>query len=221
LTSTKTQKALRSKDDDVHAQRFIETYKTEGDDFYFNIRKDLHKYTFENQTKSAITLNLNEINVINIENEETFHKVPTLAHNLDIIVNKPGIYPMEEIAKLQPDSGAFLKKVYSPQEVDLSKVPPFTPPSRDSLLLKFAQESKIRYVMSTSTISSVLSQIYYLLSSFRNPSFENISEDYQSEPKKFMISQRKPITTFLRKIDKENNIYALDSDPGGIYLNEI
>lgn len=29
-----------------------------------------------------------------------------------------------------------------------------------------------------------------------------------------MISQRKPITNYIRKIDKEKGIYALDGDPG-------
>ncbi len=29
-----------------------------------------------------------------------------------------------------------------------------------------------------------------------------------------MISQRKPVTNFIRKIDEENQIYAIDSDPG-------
>ncbi len=38
----------------------------------------------------------------------------------------------------------------------MDKIPPYIPPSDDSLLLKFAKESKIKFVMSTSTISSAL-----------------------------------------------------------------
>ena len=68
--------------------------------------------------------------------------------------------------------------------------------------------------MSTSTISNVLSQIYFLFSSFRNPIFDNISSAYESEPKKYMISQRKPTSNMLRKLDPKNGIYALDSDNG-------
>jgi len=96
----------------------------------------------------------------------------------------------------------------------MTRIPPYTPPSQDKLLLKFAKESNIKYVMSTSTISSALSHMYYLFANFRYPDFGIISPIYDNEPKKFMISQRKPITNFIRKIDKELGIYALDSDPG-------
>jgi hypothetical protein len=66
--------------------------------------------------------------------------------------------------------------------------------------------------MSTSTISSVLSQMYYLFSNFKNPNFENITNSYDNEPKKYMISARKPITVILNSIDKEKEIYAIDND---------
>jgi hypothetical protein len=68
--------------------------------------------------------------------------------------------------------------------------------------------------MSTSTISSVLSQIYFLFSSFRSPRFDHIFEDFENEPRRFMISQRKPVTNYLRKLDEKHGIYALDGDPG-------
>jgi hypothetical protein len=70
----------------------------------------------------------------------------------------------------------------------MGNIPNYVPPSQDNLLLKFARESGIKYVMSTSTISNALCQMFYLFSGFRNPSFENISSDYDNEPKKFMIS---------------------------------
>jgi hypothetical protein len=34
-----------------------------------------------------------------------------------------------------------------------------------------------------------------------------------------MISQRKPVTNYIRRIDKENEIYAMDSDPGIFFAN--
>lgn len=34
----------------------------------------------------AVPLDLDDINIVNISNEATFHKVPRLAHNLDVIV---------------------------------------------------------------------------------------------------------------------------------------
>lgn len=205
--------ATKPESEDIHSRRFADFSKLEGEDTFLSLRNELYKFTFDNTMKS-VDVNLNDINIVNIENEETFHKIPKLAHNLDVILRKPGVYPIESVIPLQKDGGHFLRNIYQPDDIDLSRVPPYIPPSQDELLMKFARESKIRYVMSTSTISSVLSQLYYLFSFFRSPNFGNISESYMNEPKKFMISQRKPITNYLRKIDAENGIYALDSDSG-------
>ena len=207
----------RTKDDDVHAQRMLETMKYEsGEDFYYKMKKEIYKYTFD-FIPDLQTLNLDDLNVINIENEETFYRVPKLTHSLDCVVQKPGIYTLDEVGKLQQDKGKYLKTIPPNEDVNLDKIPPYIPPSQDKLLLKFAKESKIKYVMSTSTISSVLSQIYFLFSSFKNPQFENVFEDFENEPKKYMISQRKPVTNFLRKLDEEQGVYAFDSDPGLFY----
>ena len=207
----------RGRDDDIHAQRMIENMKYEStEDFYYKMKKEIYKYTFD-FSPELHTLNLDDINVINIENEETFHRVPKLTHNLDCVVQKPGIYTMNEIGKLQPDGGKYLKTIPNSDDVNFDRIPAYIPPSQDKLLLRFAQESKIKFVMSTSTISNVLSQIYFLFSSFKNPLFENVFEDYENEPKKYMISQRKPATNFLRKLDQKNDIYAFDSDPGIFY----
>ncbi len=64
----------------------------------------MYKFTLENYDGS-VRLDLDEINMVNIENEATFYKVPKLAHNLDICVHKPGIYTAEDMSALQNDGG--------------------------------------------------------------------------------------------------------------------
>ena len=78
-----------------------------------------------------------------------------------------------------------------------------------------------RYMMSTSTISSVLSHIYFCLSNFKSPHFNNLSESYDREPLKFMISQRKPNTVFLTRIDKNKRVYSVDGDSGFIEPSNV
>lgn len=56
--------------------------------------------------------------------------------------------------------------------------------------------------------------MYFLFSGFKTPNFSLLSEDYNNQPQKYMISQRKPITNIIRKVDAEKGIYAFDSDPG-------
>lgn len=41
-----------------------------------------------------------------------------------------------------------------------------------------------------------------------------LSEDYSTQPRRYMMSQRKPITNLIRKVDAKKGIYAFDSDKG-------
>ncbi|EGR34709.1 mitochondrial mRNA processing protein, putative [Ichthyophthirius multifiliis] len=216
----KLQENIKDDNDDVHTQRYLEQLKleTQGEPIYpeqeqKEIKKEFSKYIF-NSAYNAIQLSLDDCNIINIENESTFHRVPKLQHELENVVHYPGIYFMDEIAKIQKDQGKFLRNIPQPDEIDFDKIPLYIPPSNDQLLLDFAKKSNIKYVVSTSTISSALTQIYYMFSGFRNPLYDNISSNYENEPKKYMISQRKPTTNYLRRLDKEKGIYAFDSDSG-------
>lgn len=62
-------------------------------------KKNINKYTFHSFYNS-ISISLDDVNIINIENEQTFHRVPKLAHHLEHIVYKPGLYSMDSIATL-------------------------------------------------------------------------------------------------------------------------
>jgi len=119
-------------------------------------KPDKYRFTFE-MPQNVVKLNMLDMNIVEIENEETLSRLPHLHHHLDKITEKPGIYTMEEMAKLQPDKGAFLRRIYQPDEVALDRIPEYVPPSKDPVLLKFARDSQIKYLMSTSTVSSALS----------------------------------------------------------------
>lgn len=69
-------------------------------------------------------------------------------------------------------------------------------------------------MMSTSTVSSILSHIYYSVSNYKSPHFNNLSQAYDEEPLKFMISQRKPITVFLTQVEESKDLWAIDGDSG-------
>ena len=84
-----------------------------------------------------------------------------------------------------------------------------------------ATNAGCNYMMSTSTVSSVLSHIYYAISNHKSPHFNNLSEAYDREALKFMISQRKPNTIFLTQVDKEKKLYSIDGDSGFIEPSNI
>ena len=70
--------------------------------------------------------------------------------------------------------------------------------------------------MSTSTISSALSHFYYCLSNFKSPHFDGLTYSYDAEPLKYMLSQRKPNTVFMRMVDARRGVYSIDNDSGFI-----
>ena len=57
-----------------------------------------------------------------------------------------------------------------------------------------------------------------MISGFRNPDFTNVFTEYENEPKKHMVSFRKPISIFLHKIS--DHAFAMDSD-NGLFEEEV
>jgi hypothetical protein len=178
----------RRRGDDIHSIRAQDSARYERDnaleDNFTKLKKEQNKFLFDGMVENSERLYLDDLNIIHIENESTFHRVPKLMHGLENVVKKPGLYSLEQIAKLQKDGGEYLKNIIYPENIDYDRIPPYIPPSKDKLLHKFAMESNIKYVMSTSTISSVLSQWFYIFSCFKNPKFDNVFENFENEPKK-------------------------------------
>lgn len=72
-------------EDDVHSSRFKKLtenkqYASEDE------KKKAHTFFFNRSEEKTIPVYLDDINIINIDNEETFHKVPRLGHKLDVVV---------------------------------------------------------------------------------------------------------------------------------------
>lgn len=208
----------RGRDGDIHSARYM-AMENQGIAEQKIKQASPYQFYFNRIHEKAVPVFLDDINIINIDNEETFDRVPVLQHKLDVVVQNPGIYTMDQIGKLLKDKGDFLRRIPQPDEIDFDRIPGYKTPSNDPLLIKFAKETKTKYIMSTSTISAALSQMYYLYSGFKSPSFEALSSDYEFEPHKFMVSQRKPSCNLVRCIDKQAGIYAVESDPG-IFKNK-
>lgn len=60
----------------------------------------------------------------------------------------------------------------------MSRINPYKPPSQDPYLIDLAIKNNLRYIMSTSTISTVLSHFYYIFSRFRNPNLNLLTPDF-------------------------------------------
>lgn len=112
----------------------------------------------------------------------------------------------------------FFTRMPAYSQINEEVIAPYFPPASDTNLFRLAKKTKdIKYLTSTSTITSVLSHVYYAMSNYKSPHFNELTQAFDREPMKFMVSQRKPNTVFLRAIGKGedgNKLYGVDSDAG-------
>lgn len=154
--------------------------------------------------------------LVPIENDwqDYYKDIPTLANNLDVVIKNPGIFPTSELVKINPQLFSFFGKLPAYSQINEECIAPYFPPSQDQNLKRLTKKHGCKYLMSTSTVSSVLSHIYYAVSNHKSPHFSGLSQAYDNEPLKFMVSQRKPNTVFVTQIDEGGEVFSIDSDSG-------
>ena len=202
--------------DKLDIQGELDKLRTQiADSSYDNRNIKLTHFLKKTPGGNAKKIDFSHLNCLRIQDESQWDKIPRLTHNLDQIVEQPGIYKIEDLKGSMPKpSFDFLKNIPQPHEMDFSQIPDYSPPSYDVNLREFARFSKSKYLMSTSTISSIISQVYYLFSVFQEADYEELPSYGKADMRRYMNAQRKPSSSFLRCVDKENDIYALDSDSG-------
>lgn len=95
---------------------------------------------------------------------------------------------------------------------EIEKIVGYVQPSKDEALINIAKKTKSKYISSTSSISSPLTHLYYIFTSFRLPQADGIFEGYENKQPVWMISMRKPVSFYLHRIDEE--IDAIVADHG-------
>ena len=143
--------------------------------------------------------------------------IPRLANHLDFLPKHPGCYPLESIAQFdKPRLLPFFSRLPQHSQINEECITPYYPPGEDLNLQRLAVQNDCHFSMSTSTCTGILSHIYYAMSNFKSPHFNNLTESYDQEPMKFMISQRKPTSVFLRRIKTKDGrkLFAVDGDKG-------
>ncbi|CCF57783.1 hypothetical protein KAFR_0D01370 [Kazachstania africana CBS 2517] len=150
-------------------------------------------------------------------NEPVSHP-PELAFQLNKILYQPttlhllqdqrsGVYNFDpKLEKITPN---FLKcRVFSNDK----RVPFFLTPHKDSSLLAVAKKFDKRYVSSTSSMTSILSQLHFLVSNFRklNITDSSISKNFPQKQCDFTTAAQFPASIILRK--KPDGIISIDSD---------
>ncbi|CAD8073787.1 unnamed protein product [Paramecium sonneborni] len=203
---------VKVQNEDVHSKRLASALNFDENQSDQNSIQTQSNFSFRQSNLQR--LDLSDLYRVDFDNNDKILIVPTLIEPLEEIVKNPGIYPISEFKNHHNYN--YLKEIQ--REAQMNKFDTYLPPSKDVTLQQFAKTLNLKYCVSTSTFSNVLSQVFYLLSGFNGPDFSSVFESFPDEPRKFMISQRKPTSALLHRVDE--NMYALDGDPG-IFEEEI
>lgn len=159
---------------------------------------------------------------IGIEEVEPLRKmdVATLSHGLDRVLFNPGIHWLRDersgIYNFDPE----IRNLYDVDLFDYSALPPYLTSSIDEELAKLTQKHAKRYSGSTSSLTALLSHIYFCISSWKHPPLTGFTEGFQHLPKGFSFGATLPAASILRRFEDEpldgsqgkSVRYAIDND---------
>jgi len=89
------------------------------------------------------------------------------------------VHPLKHPATGQHVFTPYLEKIVQPDDVDLSRFSKFVKPSEDGRLFAIARETNKQFVGSTSSVSSSLSMLFFLLFNHPVVNTENLSPEFQ------------------------------------------
>lgn len=145
-------------------------------------------------------------------------QVSHLAHGLDRVLFNPGVHwlrdPRTGIYNFEPK----IRDLYDVDLFDYAALPSYLTSSIDPELAKIANKRRKKFSGSTSSLTGLLSHIYFCVSANKQPELKGFSEGFAKQPKGFSFGARLPASVILRRFEEteENGSvhvrYAVDND---------
>ncbi|KAI9252762.1 mitochondrial protein Pet127-domain-containing protein [Helicostylum pulchrum] len=135
--------------------------------------------------------------------------VATLAHDLQKVLFNPGVHYLKDPRTKKFNFTPYLENITQPVDFDYEALAPYITSSRDNSLIDMAKEMQKKYIGSTSSVSAVLSQLYFVMSNFKEVNTSCLSRAFDNESTKFTRGTRTAASIYLRWKD---GVYAVDVD---------
>ncbi|KAF9294794.1 hypothetical protein BGZ88_003320 [Linnemannia elongata] len=137
-------------------------------------------------------------------------KVAVLEHGLDRVLFNPGVHWLQDPRSSVFNFDPYLRSICQPKDFDYNALPAYKTSSMDPALLNMARSHHGKYMGSTSSMTSILSQYYFLISGWKPLKTTHLSEAFTAQPKGFTRLSRAPTTIEL--VHKGDGYYAIDAD---------
>ncbi|KAF3935637.1 hypothetical protein ABW19_dt0205627 [Dactylella cylindrospora] len=132
-----------------------------------------------------------------------------LSHGLDRVLFNPGVTFLRDPRSKVYNFDPYLDTIMPVDEFDFDALGSYIKSSKDDTLMNLAKESGKKYVGSTSSMTSILSHLHYLVSRWRPLNLNMLSKGFVTESSNFTRLSRLPISAILRYKD---GVYAIDQD---------
>jgi hypothetical protein len=157
---------------------------------------------FDLSNLSLQSVNIQESTGDNVECSEeslSFKKKspPKLSFGLDRVLFNPGVFTLRDIRTNVYNFDEYLKDIMQPEWFEQSLLPVFQSAAKDSKLHQLGKIVGASFVSSTSSITSMMQQLYLLLSEYRPPSLTHLSKAFDSEPKGFANALKDPVSFII------------------------
>ncbi|KAG6890777.1 hypothetical protein C0995_003207 [Termitomyces sp. Mi166 len=137
------------------------------------------------------------------------YPIATLAHGLDRVLFNPGVHWLQDPRSQVYNFPPYLERIPQVTDFAFERLGGFIKSSRDNDLWDLLQRENRTFAGSTSSLSGMLSHIYFLLSGDKDVNTDNLSRHFGKEPRSFTSGQRMPASVLL---NHKNGKYAIDSD---------
>jgi hypothetical protein len=134
--------------------------------------------------------------------------IATLAHGLERVLFTPGVQWLQDPRSHVYSYTTWLEKIIPLKNFAFERLPSFVPSSRDEDLYVVAKREGRKYAGSTSSMSRLLSHLYYLISGDKPIDTSNLGDAFRSQPKTFTPGQRGAASVILNYRD---GVYLIDS----------
>lgn len=107
--------------------------------------------------------------------------IAALSHGLDRVLFNPGVHWVQDPRSRVYNFTPWLQSVPSVDDFDFNRIPQFVPSSRDDALFSLAKKQGRRFAGSTSSLTGILGQCYFLISGEKEVDTSVLSEEFRNK----------------------------------------
>ncbi|PAV16908.1 Pet127-domain-containing protein [Pyrrhoderma noxium] len=135
--------------------------------------------------------------------------VPELAHGLDRVLFNPGVHWIQDPRSQVYNFTPFVQQIPDIKDFAFDRLTPFMPSSRDTVMRNLALKQGKRFAGSTSSLTGLLSHIYYLMAPKCEFATSTLCDPFSKMKKLFTPGQLFPAAVVY---EYKDGVYMINSD---------